>query len=38
VVVRRGKFLSPQARAFIDMIDPEFFSFHEKEAAPGAAS
>ena len=25
VVVRRGKFLSPQAQAFIDMIDPEFF-------------
>ncbi|WP_457674080.1 LysR family transcriptional regulator [Thiolapillus sp.] len=25
VVVRRGKFLSPQARAFIDMMDPEFF-------------
>ena len=26
VVVRRGKFTSPQARAFIDMIDPEFFT------------
>jgi len=38
VVVRRGKFLSPQARAFIDMIDPEFFSFQKKEAATGAAS
>ena len=25
VVVRRGKFLSPQARAFIDLIDPNFF-------------
>ncbi len=25
VVVRRGKFLSPQAKAFIDMIDPDFF-------------
>lgn len=25
VVVRRGKFLSPQAQAFIDMIDPSFF-------------
>jgi DNA-binding transcriptional LysR family regulator len=25
VVVRRGKFLSPQAQAFIDMIDPDFF-------------
>ncbi len=26
VVVRRGKFLSPQAQAFIDMMDDEFFS------------
>ena len=26
VVVRRGKFLSPQSQAFIDMIDQEFFS------------
>lgn len=26
VVVRRGKFLSPQAKAFIDMIDPVFFT------------
>ena len=26
VVVRRGKFLSPQTQAFIDMIDPAFFS------------
>jgi DNA-binding transcriptional LysR family regulator len=26
VVVRRGKFLSPQSQAFIDMIDAEFFS------------
>ncbi|BAO43830.1 LysR family transcriptional regulator [Thiolapillus brandeum] len=25
VVVRRGKFLSPQAQAFIDMMDPDFF-------------
>jgi hypothetical protein len=23
-VVRRGKFLSPQAKRFIDMLDPEF--------------
>lgn len=28
VVMRRGKFLSPQARAFIDMIDPVFFTQH----------
>jgi DNA-binding transcriptional LysR family regulator len=26
VVVRRGKFLSPQTQAFIDMIDPAFFT------------
>ncbi|WP_456446317.1 LysR family transcriptional regulator [Thiolapillus sp.] len=26
VVVRRGKFLSPQAQAFIDMVDPDFFT------------
>ena len=26
VVMRRGKFLSPQGQAFIDMIDPDFFS------------
>jgi len=25
VVVRRGKFISPQGQAFIDTIDPEFF-------------
>ncbi len=28
VVVRRGKFLSPQSKAFIDMIDPVFFTHH----------
>ncbi|MCP4074720.1 MAG: LysR family transcriptional regulator [Gammaproteobacteria bacterium] len=26
VVIRRGKFLSPQAQAFIDMIDPAFLN------------
>ncbi len=26
VVIRRGKFLKPQSQAFIDMIDPAFFS------------
>ncbi len=31
VVVRRGKFLSPQAKAFIDMADPVFFSRHLHE-------
>lgn len=30
VVVRRGKFLSPQARAFIDMIDPDFFPIFQQ--------
>jgi DNA-binding transcriptional LysR family regulator len=25
IVMRRGKFLSPQARRFIEMMDPEFF-------------
>ncbi|MGB0722971.1 MAG: LysR family transcriptional regulator [Gammaproteobacteria bacterium] len=25
VVMRRGKFLSPQAKRFIDMLDPQFF-------------
>lgn len=28
VVVRRGKFISPQGQAFIDMMDPNFFT-HE---------
>ena len=26
IVVREGKFLSPQAREFIQMMDPEFFN------------
>ncbi len=26
VVIRKGKYLSPQAKRFIDMMDPEFFS------------
>ena len=25
VVIRKGKYLSPQAKRFIDMMDPEFF-------------
>ena len=29
VVVRKGKFISPQARAFINMIDPDFFKMPE---------
>ena len=31
VVVRRGKFLSPQTKAFIDMADPVFFTRHVHE-------
>ncbi|MFQ5936935.1 MAG: LysR family transcriptional regulator [Acidiferrobacterales bacterium] len=30
VVLRRGKFLSPQAKRFIDMMDPQFFATQEK--------
>jgi DNA-binding transcriptional LysR family regulator len=29
IVLRRGKFLSPQARRFIEMMDPEFFDDQE---------
>lgn len=29
IVVRKGKFLSPQARRFIEMMDPEFFAGQE---------
>ncbi|MBF0255933.1 MAG: LysR family transcriptional regulator [Gammaproteobacteria bacterium] len=29
VVVRKGKYLSPQAQRFIDMMDPEFFRLTE---------
>ena len=25
VVIRKGKFLSPQAKRFIEMMDPKFF-------------
>ena len=31
MVVRRGKFLSPQTQAFIDMVDPVFFTRHHPE-------
>jgi len=31
-VVRRGKFLSPQAKRFISMMDPGFFPRHEQES------
>ena len=29
-VVRRGKFLSPQAKRFIDMMDPKFFHYRNE--------
>ncbi len=32
IVMRRGKFLSPQAKRFIDMVNPQFFN--EVEANP----
>jgi DNA-binding transcriptional LysR family regulator len=32
VVLRRGKFLSPQAKRFIDMMAPQFFRQDEKNA------
>ncbi len=35
VVVRRGKFLSPQTQAFIDMLDPDFFKMFTPDPAEG---
>lgn len=35
VVLRRGKFLTPQARLFIEMMDPDFFT-RNAEARPAA--
>ncbi len=32
IVMRRGKFLSPQAKRFIDRVNPQFFN--EVEANP----
>ncbi|MCU7965617.1 MAG: LysR family transcriptional regulator substrate-binding protein, partial [gamma proteobacterium symbiont of Bathyaustriella thionipta] len=29
LVLRKGKFLSPQARRFIEVMDPEFFTAHK---------
>ncbi|MDH3637886.1 MAG: LysR family transcriptional regulator [Gammaproteobacteria bacterium] len=34
VVLRRGKFLSPQAKRFIEMISPGFFGIHDAETEP----
>jgi len=31
VVIRKGKFLTPQAKRFIELMDPEFFSRQEAE-------
>lgn len=31
LVLRKGKFLSPQARRFIEIMDPDFFSDHKEE-------
>lgn len=31
IVIRRGKFLSPQAKRFIDMMEPEFFAGREDD-------
>ncbi len=36
VVLRRGKFLTPQARLFIETLDPEFFT-RSAEATPAVA-
>ncbi|MFQ5995347.1 MAG: LysR family transcriptional regulator [Acidiferrobacterales bacterium] len=38
VVLRRGKFLSPQAKRFIDMMDPQFFAQQEKALADESAT
>lgn len=34
VVLRRGKFLTPQARLFIEMMDPDFFESSNKRKTP----
>lgn len=36
VIMRRGKFLSPQARRFIEFIDPQFFGRNRHGDQPGA--
>ncbi len=36
LVLRRGKFLSPQAKRFIDMMDPQFFKQSQREQRPAA--
>ena len=37
IVLRRGKFISPQAKRFIDMVDPRFFA-GQGSGAPAAAA
>ncbi len=34
VVLRRGKFLSPQAKAFLEFMDADFFSSHDSYGRP----
>lgn len=34
VVMRRGKFLSPQAKAFLEFMDADFFSSHDSYGRP----
>ncbi len=34
VVMRRGKFLSPQAKAFLELMDADFFSTHKSYGKP----
>lgn len=38
VVLRRGKFLSPQARRFIEMMDPDFFTRAAEDHGPTRAA
>ena len=30
VIIREGKFITPQAKIFIDMMDPDFFKTEEE--------
>jgi len=38
VVTRRGKFLSPQAKQFLQMLDPKFFARHTEPPAARSAA
>jgi DNA-binding transcriptional LysR family regulator len=37
LVLRRGKYLSPQAKRFIDMMDPQFFAQDKNSKQPTGA-